>query len=209
MLRSRPWLWMLFAVAVLGACKPPKFVHPLLPLTQAKADERLAGTWRGRTVEGSDPVVLYVVQRAGALVDVVLLGDDGEKGAVNLHFEGFPTSLDGRTYLNLRRKTFAAEYGEKPQVDKLYLLVRYELAADGSLTLSLLEEEPLKKAVKTGALAGKLEGDDVTVTAESGQLAAFFRKGDPAKLFAAFARLEKLAPPAVREPRPSAPPRAK
>lgn len=185
---------ILLAFALIASCKPPKAKHPLSDPAQAKPDPRLAGLWSGTMERGRAPVMLYAVQRSGALLDLVLFGDDGERGAAVLHFEAFPTVLGGKTYLNLRHKVLLGEYGETPQVDAEYLFARYELAGDGSLKLSLMDEDAIKKAVADKRLEGSEEAGAVMITAGTPQLSEFVRKADPARLFSRVASLRRTAP---------------
>jgi hypothetical protein len=189
---SRPLLLVAAVLlATLGSCKPPRSHHPLSDPAQAKADTRLPGLWSGKTPDG-EAAFLYVVQRSGALVDLVLLGDDGDKGAAVLHYDAFPTVLDGKGYLNLRRRSFKGEYGEGPQVDSEYIFARYQVSRDGTLTLAVMEDDPVEEAVKAGTLEGKIEDGEVALSADSDHLADFVRRSDGAKLFRTVATFKRV-----------------
>jgi hypothetical protein len=176
----------LVALLVLAACEPPESDHPLSDPASAKPDPRLAGHFFGR-VNDADCFV-HVVPAAGASVDLVMVVNEKDKGAFVLHWQGFSTTVGGKTYLNLQRKTFPDRYGEKFDLSPGYIFARYSVAKDGSLTLWSMEEDAVKRALK--AVDGEIKNDNVLLHAPSARLAAFVEKEEKLfKLFGSFRRV--------------------
>jgi hypothetical protein len=187
MRRQAPWIAGLCAVLLGSGCGPAESVNPLSDPAAAKLDERLAGTWLAADEEGEeDQGTLSFTALDGARMKVVLAekGDDEP-----LELEMFPTTLDGRTYMNLKSASPKAELGRN------YIIARYEISGDATLSLKLLSDEFLKQAVAEGRLKGTVSGSSdeppVLVTESTEKLAEFVRSSDPARLFGDEARFRK------------------
>jgi hypothetical protein len=179
---------VLVALLVLAACEPPESDHPLSDPASAKPDPRLPGHFFGR-VNDADCFV-HLVAAGGAAVDLVMVVHEKDKGAFVLHWQGFPTTIGGKTYLNLQRKTFSDRYGEKFDLSPGYIFARYSVAKDGSLTLWSMEEEPLKRALAAHTLDGEIKNDNIFLHAPSARLAGFVEKEEKLfKLFGSFRRV--------------------
>lgn len=185
---SRPRLLLALALAAVS-CGPPRSTNPLSDPAAAKPDARLLGLWTGQ-VNGSK-ATLHVFAKTGASLDLVLVGDDGEKGAAVLTFDGFPSVIGGKTYLNLRAKTFHA-WAEGFDLSPDYIFARYDLAKDGALSLSLMDEATVKKAVAAKKLAGAVAEDDVKLSASTKDLADYVRTAKPDELFTSFGAFQRV-----------------
>ncbi len=180
------------AVVALSSCEPPKSKHPLTELKSAVADPKLAGVWSGQVGKDGSKMTLSIFPREGALFDAVLVGDDGDKGAVVLTYEGFPSVVAGKKYWNLRAKTFEGDYAERSKVSDAFIFVRYEVGKDGSLSLWQMDDGPVEAAVKAGTLEGVIgEKAPVQLTASSEKLAAFVASPAGDKSFTPFATLKR------------------
>jgi hypothetical protein len=173
-----------------ACCEPPRSKNPLTPPEAAKPDARMAGVWAGRLGE-RDEALLRVVPREGARFDLVLVGQDRASGAVVLAFEGFPSTIAGRSYLNLRSKTYLGDYAEKTQIAESWIFARYEVTRDGALTLWQMEDEPVKAAIAAHQLAGQT-ADRVEITASSSELAAYVARADAATLWRRLGTFKRL-----------------
>ena len=180
--------------ALLFSCEPARSTHPLSDPEVAKPDARLTGLWTGFAHDG-DPATLEILPRgAGAAFDLVLIGDDGDKGAFVVQFEGFPSTIAGRTYLNLRPKIAQGEFADPaPKVSETYLFARYEIAKNGELTFWTTKEDVVKAAVTSKTLEGAIDHDDVKITDSSAKLAAWIEKA-PESLWSKFGTFKKLSP---------------
>lgn len=197
------WIGLLLGLA---GCLPVS-QNPLSPPEKAVADSRLAGVWYGKS--GEDTVFLHFVAGKGAAMDAVEVDHEKSGDAQANLYTLFPSVIDGVRYLNIREKKGAEK--------KPYYLARYQLSANGTLTIWMMSEKAVARAVKNEKLAGKItpknSGDrsvdqDITITASTERLAAFLRKSDPEILFSEkFGSFKKLTLPSVepvQAPEPSA-----
>jgi len=176
--------------AGLASCEPPASDNPLSDPATAKVDSKLVGIWRGQ--KDGDVVYLHVTGKDKGLLDLTLLGTDTKKGSVVLTFEGFATELGGKKYLNLRPKTKGGDpWDDAWNVRPRYIFAQYELKG-GGVSLSLMDEDLVKEAVKSGKLAGKDDGDKIVLSETTPKLAAWVQAADHSKLFEPFATFKPM-----------------
>lgn len=173
----------------LASCSPPESSNPLSDPAAAKADKRLDGIFTGRL--GDTDGMLRLVPKTGPYFDLVLVVDDSPKGAVVLTYEAFPTALAGKSYLNLRRKTFTDTYAEKYELSATYIFVKYEVDKAGAVKLWTMDDDLVEDAVEAGTLKGT-RGDPVQLSASTEELAAFVSAADTDKLFRPFGTFKKV-----------------
>jgi hypothetical protein len=159
-----------WAALLLLACGVPESLNPLVPAEKAVLDKALLGTWVGGDDE-SDPVTLVMAQKSGAVMTVSAPGVPGEDGKSPRGFEAHASTLDGMKYLNAR----AIEDG-KPASN--WMIVRYELSREGTLTLWAMKDGVVREAFAKKTLKGKEEGASaqLTITDSVEKLAAFIKK---------------------------------
>lgn len=163
------------------------------------AAPRLLGVWSGG--DECDGQILHVLPGEGNGLELVIIAEDDRVDGVAhaiMHFQALPTRLAGRTYLSAR--AVAGSRGDLPRPFRArdYLILRYELARDGTLSLDYLGGKPVDEAIQAGTLAGtytrgKGEIDDARVTAETPALRAFVAAVDPAEAFESLCTYRKLA----------------
>jgi hypothetical protein len=178
------WAAILLLASV-GSCDPALFKNPLTDPAQVKAEPKLTGTWGGR--DSQTEFVFFVEPREDQHLDVLLVGRGAGDGIGNIGFDAFPSTVGGKTYLNMREKIFTDSFANKFTLKERYMLVRYELTAD-TLSLSYLENEGV-------------EGDaGVSLDAEPAVLAAGVQRlpASVFKHFQTFKRFKVPAPPAAR-----------
>jgi len=197
---------LLFIAALLGlgGCLPVS-QNPLSSPETAKADARLAGVWYGKS--GEDTVFLHFVPGPTAKMDVAEVDHQKDGNAHTELYTMFPTVIDDVHYLNVQ---------EKKGSDKSYHLARYQISSGGALTIWLMSEKPVVKAIDAEKISGKvgkkdpskqLDTREVSITASTEHLAAFVSKSDPEILFAdKFCTFKKVTLPALE---PSATPTPK
>lgn len=169
----------------LAACVPTS-EHPIKVEGQA-LDPALLGAWEG-TLEGGGAVELFFLAKKdkAAYTAVFITADEGADGhgewAV---FTVVTAEVKGTRYLSA-----LWDYNDGEPVasrDRGYHLIRYEISADGSLSMFGLDEEKLEDVVRGKKLPGTIENTsytpDVRLTASPEQLAAYLGKIKPAKLF--------------------------
>jgi hypothetical protein len=182
----------------LAGCLPTS-KNPLSDPADAVADMRLDGVWYGKS--GEDTVFLHFVSGKESSMDIVEVDHQKSGDAHTSIYTMFPTVIEGQRYMNIR---------EKSGDDKPYYFARYTISKSGELTIWLMSEKPVAKAVKAGKLDGKVtvknpgetsETRDITLTASTESLAAYVRKADPEILFAEkFGTFKKLVLPSLDTP---------
>ena len=169
---TKPLLLLAASLALLTGCLPTS-VHPLGSVENAPNEERLTGTWYGKS--GADQVFLHFVKGTGTEIQIVEVDHEQKGDAHTTLYHAYPTVIGGNHYLNVREGNQEA-----------YYFVRYQLT-NGVLTLSLMGETAASKAISSGKLKGKITGDaqnrDVKITDSTERLAAFVGKTDPDQLF--------------------------
>jgi hypothetical protein len=103
-------------------------------------------------------------------------------------YSAWRTVIDGKTFLNV------VHLGATLKT----MIATYDLGADGTLVLRLMDTKYVAAAIEAGKLKGKVKKgqyvDEVTITASRAELAAFVAAADRDALFAAkTAPLVKLA----------------
>jgi hypothetical protein len=169
----------LMVLAAVGSCDPMQFKSPLSDPAKVRPDARLVGTWSGR--DDRTDFVFFVEAREDQHLDLLLVGRSKSDGVAQIAWDGFPTSLGGKTYLNLREKHYSDMFANKFTLAETTSVVRYELTAD-TLAISYLPGESL------GDAGVALE------TADSRAVAAAVQKLPPAA-FKPFVSLKRFKVP--------------
>ncbi len=179
---ARSWIraaLLLIVVGVAGAaCEPPRSAKPIG--TPAALDERLIGVWSARLPGGSDALLEIAPHVGGA--DLLLVGTD-ESGLIPMHFDLTPGEASGVHYWNLREKRMAGDFSEKFELGANYLFVKYQLGKSGALTIWYMDDEPVKKAIEAGTLAGTTGPDFVRITDEPAKILAMAEASDRTQLW--------------------------
>jgi hypothetical protein len=158
----------LAALLLLLAGCPPEFTQPLSPAAGAKVDAALLGKWVEAKPDGT-PMRLEVKALQGGVMSV-RLAKKKEKDA--LGFEGHVTALGAMKVLNLKAV-------EGDLSGESLLVVRYELAADGTLSAWVMRDNAFRVAVKDGSLKGHESSgspSSVIVTDTPENVRAFMQK---------------------------------
>jgi hypothetical protein len=198
-MKSAVAVFLIVAVMLgLAGCLPTS-KNPLSDPADAVVDMRLNGVWYGKS--GEDTVFLHFVAGKATSMDIVEVDHEKSGDAHTSIYTMFPTIIEGQRYMNIR---------EKSGSDKPYYFARYSLSKSGALTIWLMSEKPVAKAVKDGKLAGKItvnnaggstESRDIALTSTTETLAAYVRKADPEVLFAEnFGTFKKVTLPSLDAP---------
>ncbi len=143
-MKSAMSAFLLAAVMIgLAGCLPTS-KNPLSDPADAVADSRLDGVWYGKS--GEDTVFLHFVSGKAASMDIVEVDHQNGEAHTSI-YTMFPSVLEGQRYMNIR---------EKSGDDKPYYFARYTLSKSGVLSIWLMSEKPVAKAVKAEKLAGKV-----------------------------------------------------
>jgi len=175
------------AATMLAACIPVTTRTPVGTTVGLGSDPGLYGMWEGWAKDGKDTAFIAIVpgtegDTTAILMDMTVPAKSGDWTVYTVT----TATLGGYRYMNARAK-FADGGQAKGRAAENSFPIFYRVAADGTLTLALLDEDAAKAAVKSGKIAGKIEGGnfgDVTLTAPPASLDAFFASDRGRALFA-------------------------
>lgn len=158
---------------LLSACNA-YLQRPLTDPAKATVDPTLLGRWQLTEEDGERVEVTIAADGEHAVrIDV---SSSKPNGAADTDSYKAHTSLIGeQRYLNVLEATPSL-------AARGFLLVKYAIAKEDELRVSLLNEEAVKKAITDGRLAGIVEVDsqfgDATITAAPASMAEFVLQHD-------------------------------
>jgi hypothetical protein len=208
--------YFMFSVLVLIAllvisCGPAEITNPPGDASRPGPAKELNGAWfaEGKTTalrKGS--CFLHFAQRKDCLIDLILIVHHQDKGANPMLLRGYAASLGKVKYLSLkpmRSIDFAARDKDKFASD--YLLLKYAVGEDGTLTLSYFKEDSAQRLIQDG----KLEGNNKKITATRKDLEAFLKTKEAEKVFKQLGVFTRVKPnvPENSEPAVTTPPEDK
>ncbi len=177
----------LFALAALfvAACLPVTTKNPVGSTVGFKNDPALIGIWKGHgdDKDDKDGYLIFMSNGDGTMSGLLFspAEDEGEWQTYTLQ----AATLGHNHILNAHA---ALKNGKPITGDEAGALMPllYNIGADGTLTLSLLDEKAAKAAIAAGKIQGTVDpGDmgDAHITAEPQALDAFFASKEAAALF--------------------------
>ena len=172
------------AALFVAGCLPVTSKHPVGTTAGFKSDPTLIGIWKGHGEEKDDKdgYITFLSNGDGTMTALVFspADDQGEWETYTLQ----TATVGGIHVMNAR----AALKNGKPitgdEANALFPLL-FQIA-NGTLTLSILDDDATKVAIRSGKIQGVIDpGDmgDVHITAEPAALDAFFATKDGAALF--------------------------
>ena len=137
------------------SCCPPNSINPLSDFKTADYEERLEGTWYGKSETNTD-VFLHIGKRKDDGTTQVISVEHKKNGFLDLvKFEliMFPTVIEEEYFMNIK----VVEISDKSiSADVEYIFVKYKIAPKNSLTFSFINHEIIKEAINNGALKGSI-----------------------------------------------------
>jgi hypothetical protein len=184
------------AVMLVLFCMSGCYVVSKNPLPVKSAPDReLLGTWREagdkKDSTSSSSYMVFAEDQDGWL-QVMIMENSFDKGEI---YRGICSEIAGEKYLNLKKVNFGKGV-QRPELDENYTLVHYRVANNKRLELATLNDPIFKQAVKSHELAGILssDGDDLTLTCTSEELADFLRQHKPEEFLDEPDLMEKTNP---------------
>jgi hypothetical protein len=172
--------------AMLTACLPVTTKTPVGTTAGLGADPALIGTWKGHSTGEKGTMYFHFLRAKDGGIDAVLVGPSTKKDDGGWMVMAMQTAkLGERQFINARAIYDGGKPAEGTMAENTIPLL-YSFDAKGVLTLSLMDEDAAKAAVKAGKIAGTVgEGQfgDVTLTADAKALDAFMQSADAAALF--------------------------
>jgi hypothetical protein len=171
-------------ILMLAACVPYSQA-PLSDPRQAVVDAALIGTWRGGDPDERIYVHIGVVDAHRVRILTV---EHNHSGELNVdEYSAHSSHSDGRSYLNIVEQGAAT----KPPG---FILVRYRVDGNNVLKVAMPKIDGIKAAIKSGALAGRVEEGvlgDAIITAAPADTAAYLNDHQ-AELFGDEVTLNRL-----------------
>ena len=137
------------------SCSPTSSINPLSDFKTADYEERLEGTWYGKSETNTD-VFLHIGTRNDNGTIQVISVEHKKNGSLDLvKFEliMFPTVIKDEYFMNIK----VVEISDKSiSADVEYIFVNYKIAPKNSLTFSFINHEIIKEAINNGALKGSI-----------------------------------------------------
>ena len=172
---------------ILAGCLPVTTKTPVGSTTGLGTDTALYGTWIGHTPDGDASPIFHFLARDDESMTVILVTpphgtDKGDWSVYGVR----ASKLGANRFLNVQE---ISSNGKPPGSDApngTFPLL-YRTAADGSVTLYLMDEKLAAGAIKTGKIAGEVEpgeNGDVHITADAKTLDAFMQTRAGLALFA-------------------------
>jgi hypothetical protein len=176
---------LVLGALVLAACVPTS-ENPILSKSGG-SDPALAGAWAAAKTDEKGPSFMHFLSAPSGEFTVLLISDEAQakEEADWSVFRVVTAEIKGSHYMSALWDMNSG----KPVDDheKGYHLLRYEIRADGTLQLFMVDEDKLKQAVKDGKIEGRIDGQgessDVRLTASSEKLEKFLERSKPADLF--------------------------
>ena len=189
-----------------AACLPVTTKTPVGTTAGLVNDPALEGLWISRPSEGDKEIsYLHFVPTDKGYTLVGVTPHQGKTNASWGVYHLTTATLGGNHYIN----AIEVSDDEKPAAPEKQVIIPllYTMKGD-TLTISLLDEDKMKAAVAAHHIAavvnksyyGKMEMDDIEITADAAHLDAFFAKPDAAGLFKPLLILKKVDESALPAP---------
>jgi len=176
-----------FAAIGLAACPPVTTKTPVGTTVTAANDPGLPGVWRGRigTYKNSS-FFTFLPAKDGTTTAIVVMAttsdDEGGWGAFSLD----TVALGSRHYFNVRETIDQGNPATGSMADNSFPVL-YHFTGHDELTLSMIDEDAAKAAIKAGKIAGTVgsgQFGDVVLTAPPGELDRYMASAASNPLFA-------------------------
>ena len=164
--------WLLIAVLGLSGCIAYN-QQPLSDPGAARIDEALLGSWVSTNPDNSNEKLELDITRDGDHQVLIALTSYEADGSTRQHVYHAHSSIIGdRQYLNV--------YASEQERDlRGYMTVRYGIDNQGTLNVSLLDDDAARGAIQTDGLEGMVSTNsqfsDITITAAPAPFAAYLR----------------------------------
>ena len=185
---------------IFWSCCAPNSINPLSDYKTADYDERLEGTWYGKSETNTD-VFLHIGKRKDDGTTQAISVEHMKNGSLDLvkiELIMFPTVIKNSYFMNIK----VVEISDKSiSTDVEYIFVKYKISPKNLLTFSFMNHEKIKEAIKNGVLKGSITDERkitdskrnitklipsagcVKITDSSQNIVKYFESMDTEKLF--------------------------
>ncbi|MFH1156723.1 MAG: hypothetical protein V1793_23210 [Pseudomonadota bacterium] len=188
----RPYLLLILFMLMAGCV--PYSEHPLTPPDNGSIDAELLGTWFWKEKDESGYIHVGLEQKT-RLLRVLMVAFNRNNELDESEFSGHTSFLSGNRYLNLKWVRPGADAANG------YMLIRYRVEP-GRLGIAMMDNVPLEKAIRSGAIAGSVEKEkwasSIRITEGQTKLQSFIL-GNDSQLFPELKYLKRLDLPLTPE----------
>lgn len=171
---------VLAGVVMLAGCIPVTTKSPVGSTAGLKTDPQLVGAWYGQVNEDKDNANIAFFPTDKGMVGILIgipASKNGSGGSGSYTSYAVTTAQLGRyRYINAQALIDDGKVAGGAQANDSFPVL-YELRDNDTLTLSIVDEDAAKSAIKAGKIAGTVENGnygDVALTAAPKALDAFF-----------------------------------
>jgi len=170
---------MVAAIFILSSCGPAELDKPLSDPQKAAIDNDLIGMWHSKKND-IDYYVVFGASDETKLMEVACIGNEKGKGVGVITLNAFPTYSKNHRYLNMRmaeQVTMDTIGSDKARYSDKYLVAKYEVISN-HLKLWYASDIALHEAIKNGALKGKINGQEHTLSDSAENVLQFFNDNE-------------------------------
>jgi hypothetical protein len=160
------------AFLIVAACLPVTSKSPIGSTAGYKPDPLLTGLWKATSDKSSGYFAFYPQADGSTQIVMFEPSAPGDKGGWVV-FEVHTATLGAGRYMDASE---TEDDGKPPAQALAHMPVLYRFDADGSLALTLMDEDAAKDAINAGRIAGEVlpgQFGDVVLTAPPAALDAF------------------------------------
>lgn len=186
---------VLACAILLTGCLPVTSKTPVGTTTGLAPDTALYGTWKGHSPEADnqdDGFFHFMKAEDGSTTVAVVLARGSADDGWTI-FRAHTAKLGQHRFINAV-ETFDKDAPAEGRLANANIPLLYAVHGP-TLTISLLDEDKVKEAIKAGKLEGTIEpgnNGDVVITADAQALDAFMARPEAAALFKRFMVLKRV-----------------
>lgn len=171
------------AALFVAACLPVTTENPVGTTAGFKPDPALAGSWRASDKDGTPAYLHFWSRPNGKMLAIIFESPHQHSDGSASMFELETAMLGANRYMNARE---LGDDGKPNEPRRPSFPLLYSIAGHKTLTLSLLDEEATREAIKSGKVKGEIEpgqSGDIRITADTAALDKMFASAQGRALF--------------------------
>lgn len=157
----------LFLLPLFVACCPLISINPLSETEKAYVDQRLLGTWQLQDDDSS--IYLHIGKTKENMTHVISVEHNTSGGLDVMQIVMFPAEIGGNAFMSIDLKKSSENNKPvemKSEESQSYYFIRYGFPDADILSITLIDEKVISKAIKAGMLKGTVTEEEQTSQAE-------------------------------------------
>jgi hypothetical protein len=178
---------------MLAGCTTITTKYPIGTTTGLGADKAILGSWSGTLRDSQTRVIAHFIAAQEAGIAAILItreGGNNENTGAGV-FMLRTATLGGNHFANAYKQLNGDDF-QSLKFDDMHMPVLYRVGSDGTLSLSLLNEQKTKDAIAAGKLTGTIGSGTIDITSEPQVLDAFMATPEGAGLFNVLVVLKRM-----------------